>query len=281
MDDFMECARRGFFRVVNPFNRRESIVEFSPDRVHTVVFWSKNYGKFIAGKYAGTLQKMGYNLFFNFTVNSDDSLLEPGLPPVDRRLEQMRTLCGYAGPKAVFWRFDPVCYYRTADGEIRHNRRDFSKIADAASESGVRVCITSFLDLYAKVKKRAATVPGFSFVDLPPEEKTKILMEMERELEKRDMRLYACCEKSLLETLPPGSAIEPSSCVPNRLLSGLYGPDLSLRKDTGQRVVHGCGCGVSVDIGTYHLQPCYHNCLFCYANPASDKNFERKDEYSR
>jgi hypothetical protein len=24
---------------------------------------------------------------------------------------------------------------------------------------------------------------------------------------------------------------------------------------------------VAADIGSYRQQPCYHNCLFCYANP--------------
>ncbi|MEE9497365.1 MAG: DUF1848 family protein [Desulfobacterales bacterium] len=41
-----------------------------------------------------------------------------------------------------------------------------------------------------------------------------------------------------------------------------------------QALVHGtdkkrCGCKISVDIGSYHHHPCYHNCLFCYANPTS------------
>jgi hypothetical protein len=50
----------------------------------------------------------------------------------------------------------------------------------------------------------------------------------------------------------------------------IYGGHLSLRKDTGQRVKAGCGCKVSADIGSYRQQPCYHNCLFCYANPTGD-----------
>ena len=50
--------------------------------------------------------------------------------------------------------------------------------------------------------------------------------------------------------------------------------NISLRKDTGQRVKAGCGCTVSVDIGSYRQQPCYHNCLFCYANPASGIGFK-------
>ena len=51
------------------------------------------------------------------------------------------------------------------------------------------------------------------------------------------------------------------------LLAKIYGNDISLGKDYGQRVKKGCGCGASVDIGSYNLQPCYNNCLFCYANP--------------
>jgi DNA repair photolyase len=46
----------------------------------------------------------------------------------------------------------------------------------------------------------------------------------------------------------------------------LFGGELSLRRDTGQRVRAGCECRVAVDIGSYHLHPCGHGCLYCYAN---------------
>ncbi|MCK4620475.1 MAG: DUF1848 family protein, partial [Desulfobacterales bacterium] len=52
----------------------------------------------------------------------------------------------------------------------------------------------------------------------------------------------------------------------------LFGGSLSLNKDSGQRIKNGCGCKVSADVGSYSLHPCYHNCLFCYANPASSTN---------
>ncbi|MBW2737316.1 MAG: DUF1848 family protein, partial [Deltaproteobacteria bacterium] len=61
--------------------------------------------------------------------------------------------------------------------------------------------------------------------------------------------------------------ITKSSCIPNDLLMKLFGGSLSLNKDSGQRIKNGCGCKVSADIGSYSLHPCYHNCLFCYANP--------------
>ena len=277
----MDCVRRGFFRVVNPFNRKESVVDFSPGRLHTVVFWSKDYSRFLDGGYGQSLQEMGCNLFFQFTVNSQDRVLEPGLPPLAKRLPQFERLCRLVSPEAVSWRFDPICFYRWADGIDGNNQGDFIEIADAAAKAGIRACTTSFLDLYAKVKKRAAVIPGFSFLDPPMEKKIAVLQRMASRLRERKMSLFTCCEKKVLENLPPDSGVEAASCVPSHLLSKLYGPDLSLRKDSGQRVKQGCGCRVSVDIGNYHLQPCRHNCLFCYANPSDDAVARKENRESR
>jgi Domain of unknown function (DUF1848) len=79
-----------------------------------------------------------------------------------------------------------------------------------------------------------------------------------------------CSEKELLAHIPPNLGVSASACIPNDRLTGLYGPGISLAQDGGQRRAAGCMCGVSKDIGTYHLHPCRHNCLFCYANPACD-----------
>jgi len=92
---------------------------------------------------------------------------------------------------------------------------------------------------------------------------------MEQKLAERDIALYACCEKELLQALPLESTVSQSACIPNDFLVELFGGELSLKRDPGQRVKAGCGCKVSVDIGSYQFHPCYHNCLFCYANPAS------------
>jgi hypothetical protein len=134
--------------------------------------------------------------------------------------------------------------------------------------------------LYAKVKKRASKIPGFYFLDPPMEKKTEVLRRMALRLGERKTRLFACCEKEVLENLSPDSGVEAASCVPSHLLSELYGPGLSLRKDSGQRIKQGCGCRVSVDIGNYHLQPCRHNCLFCYANPSADAVAKKENRES-
>jgi hypothetical protein len=111
-------------------------------------------------------------------------------------------------------------------------------------------------------------MPGFAFIDIPLDRQKEILLRMEKLLSAIDIRLSVCCEKELLDALPADSTISKSSCIPNDLLVQLYGGNLSLRKDTGQRVKAGCGCKLSVDIGSYQEHACYHSCLFCYANPA-------------
>jgi hypothetical protein len=225
MSWFMEQLHKGFFEVVNPFNQRVSIVPATADRVHTLVFWSKNFGPFIDKGYGPQLQKRGYHLFFNFTINSDNP--------------------------------------------VRDNLKDFAVIADYAATSGISRCITSFMDHYPKIRRRLASRPGFEFIDPPLSEKINTILEMETRLAALNIRLYTCCEKDFIQALPGTSSVTPSSCIPSDLLMDIYGGHLSLRRDTGQRVKAGCGCKVSADIGSYRQQPCYHNCLFCYANPTS------------
>ncbi|MDF1592408.1 MAG: DUF1848 family protein [Desulfobacterales bacterium] len=266
---FMAQVERGFFEVLNPFNRQASVIAASPDRVDTVVFWSKNFGPFLDGGFGETLQHEGYHLFFNFTVNSAVPLLEPKVPPLEERLAQLRELCSRFGHRAVNWRFDPICFYTDADGTIRNNMADFSRIASAAARCGIERCITSFMDDYAKIRRRIAQTPGFSFLYPDPADQRQIVLKMAGELAEKEMALFLCCEKELLGILPSGSGIRGSSCIPNDFLKELYGGNLSIRKDRGQRVASGCGCKVSVDIGSYQSQPCHHGCLFCYANPAA------------
>lgn len=268
MDWFMEQIKKEMFEVTNPYNRRKFIVPATPDNIHTIVFWSKNFAAFIEGGFGEKLLRMGYNLFFNFTINSDIPFLEPQLPSLKQRLDQLRDLCRNYDPRSINWRFDPICLFKYEEKVIKNTLHDFSRIAAWASQCGVTRCITSFMDHYAKIKKRIKSIPGFSFINPILSEKTAILVKMEKTLLEKNIDLYTCCEKEVLNALPSGSNIRKSSCIPNDLLVKIFGGDLSFKQDAGQRSSKGCGCMVSVDIGSYHLHPCYHNCLFCYANPA-------------
>jgi hypothetical protein len=266
---FMDRIRRGAIEVINPFNRRVRRVDVSPERIHAMVFWSKNFGPFLEAGYGERLQSMGYHLHFNFTVNSTIPILEPGVPDLDQRLEQLRQLCLRFGKAAIQWRFDPICHFFTQTGTHRTNLADFETIAAAAGECGVGICTTSFMDHYRKIARR--TGPGLTFVEPSLEEKTTLLMRMEQILVPLGIQLDLCCEKAVLDELPSRSSIRSGACISGERIMAVHGGRVPVRQDPGQRKAAGCGCTVAVDVGSYDLHPCHHNCLFCYANPACDQ----------
>jgi hypothetical protein len=275
MEWFMDRMDNGAFEVRNPYNSQIRDVIATVNTVHTIVFWSKNFGPFLDGGYGERLKKMGYNLFFNFTINSESKYLEPNVPSLSERLNQLSELAGTYPPESISWRFDPVCRYAITLGTVMDNLDDFTKIAEHAGRSGITRCITSFMDLYPKIQKRTSRTQTLSFMPFSLREQALILNAMQSKLKACGLQLYTCCEKELLQSLPQTSGIKAAACIPNDLLMRLFGGQLSLKKDTGQRVSSGCGCKISVDIGAYDQHPCFHNCLYCYANPSAPPEKEK------
>ncbi len=278
----MKCINDGYFIVTNPYNGRSAKVDVCPELVHSIVFWSKNYDRFIESRAGELLEKSGFNLYFNFTVNSQNKLLEPGIPMLDKRLDQIKKLAKVFGPEKIAWRFDPVCFFRAgSDTDISTNLSDFELIAHTASDSGITKCVTSFFDNYAKIRKRLDFMKrkglfDIEFTDPSIEKKKQILLRMQDCLDKKGMSLYLCCEKHLLEELGPDTRIQANACIDGHLLKDLFGGAPDTAKDKGQRSKSGCCCTKSIDIGSYRDHPCFHNCLFCYASPAMDRNIKKR-----
>ncbi|MFZ7128274.1 MAG: DUF1848 family protein [Desulfobacterales bacterium] len=271
MPAFMKAIDRGAFEVENPYNRRISRVPSSPERVYAVVFWSKNFGPFLNGGFGEKLQARGYRLFFNFTVNTGLPPLEPNIPPIEHRLDQLAELCRRFGPETINWRFDPICHWRedgrhTASGTA-NNLATFSQIADRAAGLGIQRCITSFVDRYPKVRRRAAAAGGIRFEDPSLPVKRGIVLKMNSALQSTGIRLMLCCEKEVLDGLTPESGISHGACISGHLLQEIFGGEAPLRPDRGQRRAAGCRCTVSADVGSYRNHPCAHACLYCYGNP--------------
>ena len=266
---FMQSIDRGYFNVTNPYNQHVSEVPAATNIVGAIVFWSKNFGSFLANDWGKQLTAKGYHLFFNFTLNLPHPVLEPGVPPVEDRLNQLKLLSRQYDVSAVTWRLDPICWYHSPQGRVEHNLKELDWLIDSVAAFGITRCVTSFLDIYTKVKKRAASSGLVSFFDPPLTDKVELLLELERKLGDRNIRLQTCCEKEVIDVLPVDSKVTSSACISNSLLMSIYGGRFSLQKDRGQRIKDGCGCQVSMDIGSYNRHPCYHNCLFCYANPCT------------
>jgi hypothetical protein len=267
IDWFMTGIDKGCFEVTNPYNGQKRRVSATTDTIHSIVFWSKNFGPFIRGNYGERLKQKGFHLFYNFTINSESKLLEPNVPSLSERLQQLSALTDTESPERISWRFDPICHFRLSDGKWMDNLSDFDQIAEYAARCGISRCITSFMDNYSKIRKRTERRGGISFIEVSNDHQTEILERMQSRLKPLGIQLQLCCEQEVLRSLPETLGIESASCISSDLLMRLFGGELSLKRDNGQRVSAGCGCKVSIDIGGYEAHPCFHNCLYCYANP--------------
>lgn len=272
---FLEGIKKGCFTTTNPFNRQTRLVDVRPSQVHSIVFWSKNYAPFIELGAPEILDQMGYNLFFNFTINSSSSILEPGVPKTEHQLDQAARLCEQFSPAQVAWRFDPICFFKE-DGKPTDNLNEFESISQAMAEMGVTRCITSFYTPYKKVDLRLRRMaeskgPSIEFVDPGPKTRHQVIRNMAATLKSKNIKLYLCCEAQLFNSLGLLDNLYENACINGKLLKALFGGFPETTRDYGQRTKLGCGCTKSVDIGSYDIHPCFHNCLFCYARTGSDR----------
>lgn len=84
-----------------------------------------------------------------------------------------------------------------------------------------------------------------------------------------DLETVTCAEALNLEDF----GIRHGRCIDDELLTRLFGLNLSVSKDRGQRKL--CRCVESKDIGAYNT--CPSGCIYCYANTNFDsarRNFQ-------
>jgi DNA repair photolyase len=264
LDWFFSRLDEERFVLTNPYNGRVREVAAGRENVAAIVFWSKNYGPLLRQ----LKQLCNWNCVFNFTINSHDPLLEPGVPPLEERMEQMAALVRSFGPEAVRWRFDPVVFYYR-DGRLHDNLHAFSRLLNFAAGLGIRVCTISFMDPYRKIARRERTVPDFAFEYPDSERMLEVASKMAATAAGHGVKLLTCCEPEIASAGIENLAA--AGCIDHALIEHLYGEKLSRRRDRGQRSASGCLCHESIDIGSYDSQPCRCDCLYCYANPVKDR----------
>lgn len=238
-------------------------VNLSPDIVHSIVLWSKNFANVIEN-FRGLkdmLQKYD-QIYLHFTITGlGETFIERGVPPYQKALDQLTDLVKIVGiPERITIRFDPVVYWRER-GSICTNLYIFEKIAPFLQKYGIKDIRISFAQWYKKAVKRAEKI-GFPYIDPSEEKKLDGARYLSDVAQAWGFDLHSCSQNFLTEV--PG--IRPSSCIDGLLLQRLHpcNAPVSLAKDRSQRVE--CGCTESVDIGSY-TQFCPHSCLYCYANP--------------
>jgi hypothetical protein len=253
-----EVIRAGEVDVPLPYGRGTRHVSLMPDDVHTIVLWSKDFGPLLQNR-GGLRDALSRyeQCYALFTITGlGGTPLEPSVPPWGETAGQLGELVEYVGdPRRIAVRFDPIVHWVKAGG-VRSNLPFAEAIFCEASRRGIRRIICSFTALYDKVRRR-----GWPWHDPPGEEKVEIGRRLLDLAGENGLSLKACCDPFLLE-----AGAEQSQCIDAALLTELHPRALSAdpQRDTGQR--GGCGCSISVDIGSYK-QRCPNGCLYCYANP--------------
>ncbi|WP_083523399.1 DUF1848 domain-containing protein [Methanofollis ethanolicus] len=280
----MNRLRAGYAVWTNPFNRNFSRkVSFEKTRVF--VFWTKDPAPLMPC--LDEIERMGYHYYVQYTLNDDEREgLEPGLPPLDERVETFRALAKRVGKERVIWRFDPLLL--SDDLTVERLLARVKGVGDRVHASTERL-VFSFADIdaYRAVRRRL----GGSYREFRPEEMRAFAEGLAALNRDWGLALATCAEEMDLSAYE----VAKNRCIDARLLRRLFPEDKELTaflgpppqrdlfggivptkslKDRGQR--ESCGCIRSKDIGAYST--CPHLCLSCYANSAEGavrRNYER------
>jgi hypothetical protein len=289
-DWFIARLGAGYVQWKSPFGGNPLWVTFRKTRVF--VFWSKNPAPFFTA--LDMLDRLGYGYYFLFTLNDYDAeRLEPGVPPLEERIDTFIWLSRRIGKGRVVWRFDPLVLSDriTVQGLLEKIRRIGDRIAPFTGRM-----VFSFVDIekYAKVRRnlQAAGVCGArEFTDEDVDEFCCGLSSLNK---RWGLSITACAEGRDLSRFGIGRG----QCISYDILTQEFGNDRKLMdflrqdeqqspgnmqsanapsrrlKDPGQR--NTCRCIVSKDIGQYST--CLHLCSYCYANTSSQsvrRNYSR------
>lgn len=257
---FMERIKKGYYIKVNPFNaKQKKLVSLKSEDVDAIVIWTKNPKPMMND--LDYLEELGYNFYFQFTLNDYPKQLEPTLPSLASRISIFKELSDKLGHKRVIWRYDPIiCSSITP---ISFLKERFEYIASELENDTARVVI-SFVDMYGKIKNkfnRLEKEHGIEFYDLLDEQYQDQLISFCKDLShiarSKQMDIYSCAEKIDLDEV----GIKHGACIDHQLISELFNLPLGVKKDRNQRPE--CLCAISEEVGTYNT--CKFNCAYCYA----------------
>jgi len=252
----LSASRRTDLVACFPDFLMEKLKNYPPERVHSIVIWTKNPENMLCNKRLHDTLARYRQLYVHLTITGlGASMLEPRIPPWQEVAGMLAGLVeGVGDARRISWRFDPIIRAE-ANGVLLSNIELFSSIIPAVSRAGIPWCRTSWVEPYAKVQRRCAK-RGVELSLHSPEERREHARELSRIAGQHGMEVHFCA----MNDFPR------SRCIDGELLSRLHpdGLSCSLARAKGQRPL--CGCTQSVDIGWYS-QKCPHGCLYCYASP--------------
>lgn len=257
-DWFINRVKAGFVYVKNPMNARQiSKISLHPGVVDCIVFWTKNAAPLMDK--LDILDAMGYHYYFLWTINPYGQEVERNLPDKAKIIDSFKVLSNKIGNRRVIWRYDPVMVNQKFTVEYHVERfRSLCQLLQGYTNK----CIFSYVDLYAKTRKRAANI-------IKQEVDTQSMLEIAKCFSEiansHHILLETCSEAIELSQFGIGH----SACINKETIEEVIGSAIFAKK-AEQRSF--CECIESIDIGAYDC--CFHDCIYCYAN-SSEKTLHK------
>jgi len=252
----LSASRRTDLSACFPDYFIEKLKDYPPERVHTIVIWTKNPENMLTNKRLRSTLARYSQLYIQLTITGlGGSVLEPHIPPWQEVAGMLAGLVDFTGDaRRITWRFDPIIRAET-DGKLLSNIGMFPELVSKVSRVGIPLCRTSWVEPYAKVQRRCVR-QGVTLSLHSSAERQEHARELIRIAGDHGMHMQFCAMKDFSK----------SRCIDGELLSELHPDGLSCSHllAKGQRPL--CGCTQSIDIGWYS-QKCPHGCLYCYASP--------------
>lgn len=254
-DWFMKRIEEGFVLVRNPMNARQvSRISLAPELVDCIVFWTKNPARMIDK--LTVLDREKYSYYFQFTLTPYGKDIEPNVRDKNDVAATFIELSERIGKERVVWRYDPILMTDSINRDFHY--RSFERLARALT-GHTDTCIISFVDFYAKCRKRLSSLKAR---EMSLEDIRAVAGAFAGICKAYNLKLETCAEEVDLSDLGIGHG----KCIDDELISRIIGRPFEVKKDKSQREL--CGCAASTDIGAYNT--CPFGCLYCYANNGSE-----------
>ena len=239
--------KEGFVMVRNPFNPgMVTRYSLSPEVVDLICFCSKNPAPMLP--HMDLLEP--YSTYWHVTITPYGREIEPNVPDKWDVMESVKKLSQIVGSSRCVWRYDPIFLSSTYTPE-RHIS-DFEEMARNLS-GYTKVCIISFIDLYAKVRRNFPEARP-----VPQEERISIGKEIIRIAANYGMIVRPCGEGNDLAQF----GADCRGCMTREIYEEAAGVPLIFPAFKSARSE--CACYLGGDIGQYDT--CGHFCRYCYAN---------------
>ena len=221
----------GYSVWTNPFNGQRLYVAYEKTRF--IVFWSKNPAPLLP--HLDTLRQRNIGCYVQFTLNDYvKEGYEPGVPPVEKRLETFCQLSEKLGKQAVIWRCDPLML----TDKVRPDDllRKIENLGDALRGHTEKL-VFSFVDItcYRKVLcnlKRS----DINYEEWTPDTMRDFASGLKALNERQGWgyELATCAEEIDLDSL----GIAHNRCVDDRLMVRIAQKDSKLMTHLGYEIPH-------------------------------------------